>query len=58
MGFGGSTTGGWVGNHELDDVRRHVGMALDAGVILFDSANSYQRGTAEELLGRGPRRQS
>ena len=52
MGFGGSTTGGWVGNHELDDVRRHVGMALDAGVILFDSANSYQKGTAEELLGK------
>jgi len=52
MGFGGATTGGWVGNHELDDVRRHVGMALDAGVILFDSANSYQRGAAEELLGK------
>ena len=52
MGFGGATTGGWVGNHELDDVRRHVGMALDAGVILFDSANSYQKGTAEELLGK------
>jgi aryl-alcohol dehydrogenase-like predicted oxidoreductase len=52
MGFGGSTTGGWVGNHELDDVQRHVGMALDAGVILFDSANSYQKGTAEELLGK------
>lgn len=51
MGFGGSTTGGWVGDHELDDVRRHVGMALDAGVILFDSANSYQKGAAEELLG-------
>ena len=58
MGFGGATTGGWVGNHELDDVRRHVAMALDAGVILFDSANSYQRGTAEELLGKalGPNR--
>ena len=52
MGFGGATTGGWVGNHELDDVRRHVSMALDAGVILFDSANSYQKGAAEELLGR------
>jgi aryl-alcohol dehydrogenase-like predicted oxidoreductase len=52
MGFGGSTTGGWVGNHELDDVQRHVGMALDAGVILFDSANSYQKGAAEELLGK------
>jgi aryl-alcohol dehydrogenase-like predicted oxidoreductase len=52
MGFGGSTSGGWVGNHEIDDVRRHVAMALDAGVILFDSANSYQKGTAEELLGK------
>jgi aryl-alcohol dehydrogenase-like predicted oxidoreductase len=52
MGFGGSTIGGLVGNHELDDVRRHVSMALDAGVNLFDSANSYSKGLAEELLGK------
>src|SRR5262249_4195633 len=51
MGFGGGATGGWVGTHDQRDATRHVRMALDAGVILFDSASSYQGGAAEALLG-------
>jgi aryl-alcohol dehydrogenase-like predicted oxidoreductase len=50
MGFGGGTASP-VGDVDLDDARRQVGMALDAGVNLFDTANGYSAGRAEELLG-------
>jgi aryl-alcohol dehydrogenase-like predicted oxidoreductase len=57
MGFGGGTASP-VGTIDLDEATRQVSTSLDAGVNLFDSANSYNGGRAEELLGRalGPRR--
>ena len=52
MGFGGAATNGWVATIDEAGAREQVRVALDAGVTLFDTANGYQRGVAEELLGR------
>jgi aryl-alcohol dehydrogenase-like predicted oxidoreductase len=41
-----------VGNTGVDDATRMVKLCLEAGVNLFDTANSYGRGEAEEVLGR------
>jgi aryl-alcohol dehydrogenase-like predicted oxidoreductase len=41
-----------LGGLGLADVQRIVGVALDAGVTMFDSADAYSDGQAEELLGR------
>jgi len=40
----GSTTG--------DEARRLVDIALEAGVVMFDSADVYSKGLAEEVLGQ------
>lgn len=45
-GFGG------LGQTEVD---RQVGVALDAGLTMFDSADVYSGGLAEELLGKALR---
>ena len=50
MGFGNS--GSPVGAVDLAGARDQVAMALDAGVNLFDTSDTYQGGQAEELLGR------
>lgn len=50
MGFG--VTGSPVGSIDLADAREQVAMALDAGINLFDTADAYQGGQAEQLLGR------
>jgi aryl-alcohol dehydrogenase-like predicted oxidoreductase len=50
MGFGGGSSSP-VGDVGLDDARRMVAMSIDAGVNLFDTADSYGRGRSEELLG-------
>jgi aryl-alcohol dehydrogenase-like predicted oxidoreductase len=49
MGFG--TTGSPVGAIDGDGARLRVALALDAGVTLFDTADTYQDGQSEELLG-------
>ena len=49
MTFGGGTTIGGVDAAGADAL---VGMALDAGVNLFDTADAYSGGEAERLLGR------
>jgi aryl-alcohol dehydrogenase-like predicted oxidoreductase len=51
MGFGGGSSSP-VGDVDLDGARRMVAMSLDAGINLFDTANSYGGGRSEELLGR------
>ena len=51
MGFGGGAQSP-VGDIDLDTARRMVAMGLDAGVNLFDTANSYGGGRSEELLGK------
>jgi aryl-alcohol dehydrogenase-like predicted oxidoreductase len=50
MGFGGGGTA-VVGEIQIDDARRQVDLALEAGINLFDTANGYGGGRAEELLG-------
>jgi aryl-alcohol dehydrogenase-like predicted oxidoreductase len=50
--FGGS---GWFskwGSVGLDGARRMVDLCLEAGATMFDTANSYSGGLAEDLLGQ------
>ena len=58
IGFGTATFGGstdfyraW-GQTDVDEARQLVDVALDAGVTLFDTADSYSFGLAEEILGK------
>ena len=52
MGFGGT---GWatpVGQIDVEGARKQIGLARDAGVNLFDTADVYSDGLSEELLGK------
>lgn len=49
ISFGAMTFGDQVGP---DEARRMVGLALDRGVTLFDTADSYHDGASEEILGQ------
>lgn len=58
LSFGTATFGGgneffkaW-GATQVDEATRMVNLCLDAGVNLFDTANSYSRGMSEEILGK------
>ncbi|MDR2856614.1 MAG: aldo/keto reductase [Novosphingobium sp.] len=60
MTFGdGSGTYATVGDTRGADAERQIGLCLDAGVNLFDTADVYTGGQSEELLGAilRPRRQ-
>jgi len=50
--FGGGTDffKHW-GNTDAEGARRLVDIAIDAGVVMFDSADTYSAGLAEEVLG-------
>ncbi|HLA52879.1 MAG TPA: aldo/keto reductase [Flavitalea sp.] len=57
LSFGTATFGGkgdffkaW-GNTQVEEARKMVNLCLDAGVNLFDTANTYSRGLSEEILG-------
>ena len=57
LGFGVGTFGGkgplfaaW-GDTGVDDARRLVDIALDAGVTIFDTADVYSDGASESILG-------
>jgi len=57
LSFGTSTFGGvgeffkaW-GSTQVEEARRMVDLCLDAGVNLFDTADVYSAGRAEEILG-------
>jgi aryl-alcohol dehydrogenase-like predicted oxidoreductase len=50
LGLGAMMFGAW-GNADRDDCRRMVDMALDAGVNLLDTADIYDRGVSEEIVG-------
>ncbi|MGB6132466.1 MAG: aldo/keto reductase [Acidobacteriaceae bacterium] len=58
LSFGAATFGGgndffraW-GETQADEARRVVDLCFDAGVNLFDVANGYSDGLAEEILGK------
>jgi len=57
LGLGTATFGGRgplfgnMGTTSPEEARRLVDMCLDAGVTLFDSADIYSNGAAEEVLG-------
>ena len=59
--FGAATFGGgneffkaW-GSTQADEAHRMVDLCLDAGINLFDTANGYSNGLAEEILGKAIR---
>ena len=58
LSYGSATFGGgndffkaW-GQTDVDEATRLVDIALDAGITLFDSADSYSNGLAETILGK------
>src|ERR1041384_2103819 len=58
LSFGTGTFGGgneffkaW-GTTQVEEATRLVNLCLDAGCNLFDPANVYSRGMAEEILGK------
>jgi aryl-alcohol dehydrogenase-like predicted oxidoreductase len=58
LSFGTATFGGgnefyraW-GQTDVEEARRLVDIALDAGVTMVDTADSYSSGLAEEILGK------
>ena len=51
MTFGGKGAFSAVGSTDVEQARRQVGLALDAGVNLFDTADIYSDGASEEITG-------
>jgi aryl-alcohol dehydrogenase-like predicted oxidoreductase len=57
LSFGTATFGGTTeffkawGDTDVSEAKRLVDICLDAGVNLFDSANTYSEGASEEVLG-------
>lgn len=58
LSYGTATFGGgneffkaW-GNTQVDEAKKLINLCLDAGVNLFDTANVYSGGMAEEILGK------
>ena len=58
LSFGTATFGGgseffkaW-GNTQVDEAAHLVNICIEAGVTLFDTADVYSRGLAEEILGK------
>jgi aryl-alcohol dehydrogenase-like predicted oxidoreductase len=58
LSFGTATFGGGTeffkawGSTQVAEATRMVRLCLDAGVNLFDTANTYSRGLSEEILGQ------
>ena len=51
MTIGGKGNFAKTGNTDLEGAKRQVGMAVDAGVNLFDTADIYSAGVSEEIVG-------
>lgn len=49
LGVGCNAFGARTEQHEVDEI---VGSALDAGITLFDTADSYSSGASEQMLGK------
>ena len=52
MTFGGEGMFSVIGKTEQAEADRLVGICLDAGITLFDTADAYSNGRSEEMLGR------
>ncbi len=57
LSFGTMTLGGEgrfaaMGNVQVEEARRLVGICIDSGVNLFDTADMYSNGKSEEVLGQ------
>jgi aryl-alcohol dehydrogenase-like predicted oxidoreductase len=57
LSFGAGTFGGqgplfsaW-GNTDIEEAKKLVGICMDAGVVMFDTADVYSNGVSEEILG-------
>jgi aryl-alcohol dehydrogenase-like predicted oxidoreductase len=57
LSFGTATFGGGTeffkawGSTDVKEAKRMIGICMDAGINLFDTANAYSRGASEEILG-------
>jgi aryl-alcohol dehydrogenase-like predicted oxidoreductase len=51
MTFGGQGNFRNVGTTDVDGARRQIGMCLDAGINLIDTADIYSTGGSEEIVG-------
>jgi aryl-alcohol dehydrogenase-like predicted oxidoreductase len=51
MTFGGQGKFVDVGSTDVEGARRHIDMAMDAGVNLIDTADVYSGGISEEIVG-------
>ena len=51
MTFGGGGMFDNIGTTQVADAKRQIGLCLDAGVNLFDTADVYSNGRSEEILG-------
>ncbi len=52
MTFGGRGNFANVGATDVEGARRQIGMAIDAGVTLIDTADIYSDGASEEIVGQ------
>ena len=51
MTFGGRGWAEVVGTTDVDGAKRQIGLAIDAGINLIDTADGYSEGRSEEILG-------
>ncbi|HEV7330302.1 MAG TPA: aldo/keto reductase [Flavisolibacter sp.] len=57
LSFGTATFGGGTdffkawGSTDVEEAKRMIGVCMDAGINIFDTANTYSRGGSEEVLG-------
>lgn len=51
MTFGGKGGFANVGSTDVEEARQQIGMCLDAGINLIDTADVYSEGASEEILG-------
>ena len=52
MGFGGGGVFANVGTGDVQDARRQIDLALEAGVNMIDTADVYSMGKTEEIVGQ------
>ncbi|HEY3714625.1 MAG TPA: aldo/keto reductase [Jatrophihabitantaceae bacterium] len=52
MTFGGVGWSSVVGSTDVEGAKRQIGMCLDAGVNLIDTADVYSAGASEEIVGQ------